>query len=215
MRIEKISETQVKFILSKEDLDERSINISELSYGSEKTHKLFQEMMKQANIECNFESENTPLMVEAMPVGKNDIVIVVTKILDTSEEENPFNMFPKARSNDFFKTHGFRKAAEETETNLTDTLSIFSFVSLDDAALASKRLTDHFMGQSRFYKNDDRYFLVIQEDAHAAYAIAETEMVLYEYGEKHISTEISENYLAEHGEVLIPQQAIDKLAWYL
>ena len=213
MRIEKISETQVKFILSKTDLEERDIKMTELAYGSEKTHKLFQEMMRQAHMECNFESENTPLMVEAMPVGKSHVVIVVTKISDTLEEERPFNLLPKSHSCDMFKTHGLKEPGEEEV--LTESVSIFSFSQLDEAAHAAKRLNDYFMGQSHLYKENGRFFLVIKEESNAAYAMMEAEMVLHEYGEKHVSNPLSEVYLAEHGELMIEQQAVEKLAWYL
>ena len=213
MRIEKISETQVKFILSKTDLEERNIRINELAYGSEKTHMLFQEMMRQAHMECNFESENTPLMVEAMPVGKSHVVIVVTKIADNIEDDRPLNLMPCAHGNDLFRTHGF--AEPKPELGLEENFAIFSFGRLDDASLAAKRLHDYYMGQSRLYKCDSRYYLVIQEDAHAAYALFEAEMVLHEYGEKHVSNSLSEIYLGEHGELMIENQAVEKMAWYL
>lgn len=214
MRIEKISDTQVKFILSKSDLEERNIKMSELAYGSEKTHRLFQEMMRQAHVECNFESDNTPLMVEAMPVGKSHVVIVVTKISDAMTEEKPLNLLPATHGSGMFKTHGLQEPAADTPQH-EDSLAIFSFIQMDDAVFAAKRLQDYFMGQSRLYKCDGRYFMVIQEDVGAAYALYEAETVLHEYGEKHVSTKLSENYLAEHGEVMIEYQAVEKLAWYL
>jgi adapter protein MecA 1/2 len=212
MRIEKISDTQVKFILTNSDLEERNIKMTELAYGSEKTHRLFQEMMRQAHSECNFESDNTPLMVEAMPVGKSHVVIVVTKIAGGMEEEKPLNLIPQAHSNGMFKTHGLH---ENENAGSAETFALFSFAGMDDAVFASKRLNDCFMGQSRLYKCDGRYFLVIQEDTDASYALYEAETVLHEYGEKHMHSYLSENYLTEHGEMLIDYQSIEKLALYL
>ena len=218
MRIEKISDTQVKFTLSNTDLEERNIKINDLAHGSEKTHMLFQEMMRQAHTECNFESENTPLMVEAMPVGKSHVVIVVTKIADAVEEERALNLFPKAHGNELFKTHCLQEP--EPEVLRKESIAIFSFGQLDDATFAAKRLHDYFMGQSRLYKCTNnvgrtaaRYFLVIQDEI--AYSLIEAETVLHEYGEKHVSNSLSENYLKEHGELLIANQAVEKLAWYL
>ena len=146
MRIEKISETQVKFILSKTDLDERNIKINELAYGSEKTHRLFQEMMRQAHAECNFESENTPLMVEAMPVGRSHVVIVVTKIASTAEEERPLNLLPQAHGNDLFMTHGIQEPT--LDVLQTESMAIFSFDKLDDALVK-------VMDQSRTHLRND------------------------------------------------------------
>ena len=212
MKIERISETQVKFVLSKSDLEERNIKMNELAYGSEKTHRLFQEMMRQAHMECNFESDNTPLMVEAMPVGKSHVVIVVTKISDSCEDEKPLSLLPAAHGK--FKTHDLQEPAAEP-LQQTELMAVFSFIQMDDSVLAAKRLQDYFMGQSRLYKCDNRYFLVIQEDSNAAYALHEAEAVLHEYGEKHVASRLSENYLLEHGELMIAQQAVEKMAWYL
>ena len=210
MRIEKISETQVKFILSKSDLAERDIKITELAHNSEKTHRLFQEILRQAHTECAFESENAPLMVEAMPVGQSHVVIVVTKVTETTE--NPMPPIPPM-SPMIHPPNVPPDAAPPTYQ--TEGLAIFSFKDLDIAAIAARRLHVFFMGQSRLYRCDKHYFLVIQEDVRATYALQETELVLQEYGEKHISSGLSEHYLAEHGEILIGYQAVEKLALYL
>jgi len=221
MKIEKISDTQVKFVLTKADLEEHGIQITELAYGSEKTHRLFQEMMRQAHMECAFEAENTPLMVEAMPVGQSHVVIVVTKVAGTGEEgKPPLNLFPQGHPNahSTFNNQNVvgpvREGATAEPPYQPSGLSIFSFLKLDDTVLAAKRLHNCFMGQSRLYRCDNHYFLTVQEDVDEE-ALLEAEIVLFEYGEKHVSSSISENYLREHGEIMIEYQAIEKLAWYL
>ena len=57
MKIERISENQIRCTLSKHDLMERHLKISELAYGSEKAKELFRDMMEQANINLGFEAE--------------------------------------------------------------------------------------------------------------------------------------------------------------
>ena len=64
MRIEKVNDTQIRCTLTKEDLAERQIKISELAYGSEKAKELFRDMMQQAAFEFGFEAENIPLWTE-------------------------------------------------------------------------------------------------------------------------------------------------------
>jgi len=56
MRLEKISENQIRCTLNKEDLAERELKISELAYGTEKAKDLFREMMQQASFEFGFEA---------------------------------------------------------------------------------------------------------------------------------------------------------------
>jgi len=219
MKIEKISDTQVKFVLTKADLEEHGIQITELAYGSEKTHRLFQEMMRQAHMECAFEAENTPLMVEAMPVGQSHVVIVVTKVAGTGEEGRPpLNLLSHAHTHNAFNNPPvLSPVREETTTDPAyepSSLSIFSFIKLDDAVLAAKRVRSCFMGQSRLYRCDNHYFLTVQEDVDND-ALLEAETILFEYGEKHVSSHISESYLREHGEIMIEYQAVEKLAWHL
>ena len=57
LKIEKISENQIKVFLDKADLKERNIKLTELAYGSEKTQALFREMMEQAVETCGFDIE--------------------------------------------------------------------------------------------------------------------------------------------------------------
>ena len=63
MRIEKISDKQIRCTLTQADLQNHHINIGELAYGSEKARSLFQEMLSQASREFNFHAENMPLIL--------------------------------------------------------------------------------------------------------------------------------------------------------
>ena len=74
MKIEKINENQIRCTLTKSDLEERHIRLSELAYGSDKAKDLFRDMMQQANTEFGFEADNIPLMIEAIPVSADDFL---------------------------------------------------------------------------------------------------------------------------------------------
>ena len=68
MKIEQVNENQIRCILTKEDLEERKIKFSELTYGSEKATRLFRDVMQQANFEFGFAPDEHPLMIEAVPM---------------------------------------------------------------------------------------------------------------------------------------------------
>ena len=93
MKIEKVSENQIKCTLSREDLASRHLRISELAYGSDKARELFQDMMQQAQFELGFETENFPLMIEAIPVSGECLVLIVTKVEDPEELDTRFSNF--------------------------------------------------------------------------------------------------------------------------
>lgn len=102
MKLEKLSDTQIRCTLSKEDLSQRQLHLSELAYGSEKAKELFRDMMQQASIELGFEADNIPLMIEAIPISNDCLVLVVTKVEDPDELDTRFSRFSKINVDDSF-----------------------------------------------------------------------------------------------------------------
>lgn len=101
MKIEKLSDNQIRCTLNKADLVERELKISELAYGTEKAKDLFREMMQQASFEFGFEAEDIPLMIEAIPVSADCIILVITKVEDPEELDTRFSKFaPSQDDND-------------------------------------------------------------------------------------------------------------------
>ena len=102
MRIEKISDKQIRCTLTQADLQNHHINIGELAYGSEKARSLFQEMLSQASREFNFHAENMPLMIEAVPMSGDNLVLVITKVEDPDEIDTRFSKFSPTIDDDDF-----------------------------------------------------------------------------------------------------------------
>lgn len=97
MKIEKISDTQIRCTLNKNDLADRHLRISELAYGSDKAKALFRDMMQQASAELGFDADNIPLMIEAIPVSADCLILVITKVEDPDELDTRFSSFTPAR----------------------------------------------------------------------------------------------------------------------
>lgn len=93
MKIEKISDTQIRCILNRADLLSREIKISELAYGTEKAKLLFHDMIEQASEQFGFEAEEVPLMIEASPVSPDCIELIITKVEDPEELDTRFSRF--------------------------------------------------------------------------------------------------------------------------
>lgn len=112
MKIEKINDNQIRCILSKEDLADRKIKLSELAYGSEKAKKLFRDMIERANDEFGFEVNDIPVMIEAIPLSGENIILQITKVEYPEELDTRFSKFSEN---------------EETGDNqLNDEMSLFS-----------------------------------------------------------------------------------------
>lgn len=99
MKIIKINENQIRCILTKDDLDERQLKLSELAYGTPKARGLFRDLMQQAAIECDFRADDMPLMIEAIPTGNSSIVLVVTKVDNPEELDTRFSSFSPSVQN--------------------------------------------------------------------------------------------------------------------
>ncbi len=91
MKIELINENQIKCTLTREDMEDRQLKLSELAYGSEKAKELFRDMMQQAARDFGFETGDIPLMIEAIPVSTECILLVVTKVENAEELDARFS----------------------------------------------------------------------------------------------------------------------------
>lgn len=93
MKIEKVNDNQIRCTLTREDLADRQLKLSELAYGTDKAKSLFRDMMQQASYELGFEAEDIPLMIEAIPLSSESIILVITKVEYPDELDTRFSKF--------------------------------------------------------------------------------------------------------------------------
>lgn len=101
MKIEKVSDNQIRCTLNKSDLIDRELRISELAYGTEKAKALFRDMIQQAFYEFGFEVDDIPLMIEAIPVSTECLILVITKVEDPDELDTRFSKFSSLTPKDY------------------------------------------------------------------------------------------------------------------
>lgn len=214
MKIERISDNQVKIILNRIDLDARNIKLTELAYGSEKAQELFRDIMERAQAECGFESENLPLMIEAIPYSQDSITIIVTRVQNQSEFEERFKIMSKGSGQQALNS----EHSKEDEASPASSTSVFSFNSIDDAAIVAAKIVASKIAldsseddePDMFFKMGGLFYFVLA-DAKAKHL----ETHAREFGQQHSSSSLSKYYLMEHGELLIKEHATNKLARYL
>lgn len=103
MKIEKVNDNQIRCTLTREDLAERQIKLSELAYGTEKAKLLFRDMMQQAAYEFGFEADDIPLMIEAIPLSADTIILVITKVEYPEELDTRFSKFSDPDPEDVYE----------------------------------------------------------------------------------------------------------------
>ena len=121
MKIEKINDRQIRCILTKEDLEDRKIRLSELVYGGEKARGLFRDMLMKAAEELGFDYNNNPLMVEAVPTGHEQLVLIITRVDDPEELDTRFSRFSADPSGE--KENAFSSLAQSL-TGADDILNL-------------------------------------------------------------------------------------------
>lgn len=99
MKIEKLNENQIRCTLSKADLEDHNIRLTELAYGTDRAKALFRDMMQKASDDVGFEVGDIPLMIEAIPVNPDCLVLIVTKVEDPEELDTRFSKFAPFKGN--------------------------------------------------------------------------------------------------------------------
>ncbi len=143
MKIEKISDNQIRCTLNKSDLIDRELRISELAYGTEKAKALFRDMIQQAFYEFGFEVDDIPLMIEAIPVSTECLILVITKVEDPDELDTRFSKFSS------FNVHEDKdkEEADEDSDSYADEI-INCFDQMDDISDDAEENTKDIMEAS-------------------------------------------------------------------
>lgn len=156
MKIEKVNDHQIRCTLTREDLADRELKLSELAYGTEKAKDLFRDMMQQASFEFGFEAEDIPLMIEAIPLNSECIVLIITKVEDPDELDTRFSKFaPSVHDGDTALDDVLDSIAEGAD----DVLDLFKKIqnskagSAADESLSSEEKTSDLESAKRSFKN--------------------------------------------------------------
>lgn len=237
MKIEKINDNQIRCTLTRADLADRQLKISELVSGSEKAKSLFQDMMKQAASEFGFEAEDMPLMIEAVPAAPDCIVLIITKVDDPEELDSKLSKFGPALDADTRKRHVLDKlegaedildlfqkvkeavaapgelAVEETENSTLPRIRLFSFGDLDRVILTCKLLKTMYHGQNTLYKDtaEGAYILLLSQSEHSTNEFNKICNMLSEYTSAEKATSAVLAFLEERCEVIVSKNAVQQL----
>lgn len=238
MKIEKVSENQIRCTLTKEDLASRELKISELAYGTEKAKNLFRDMMQQANFEFGFEAEDIPLMIEAIPMNAECIVLIITKVEDPEELDTRFSRFaPSVHEEleeddedsaadevlDLFRrlqgSEDILTSAAPAEKISADTdgrilMRMLKFGSLHPLMTAAAAIADDITGTSALYKDprEGCYLLLLTHPQEEPVSFNKCCNVLSEYGSFLKVLPSTPSYLEEHCETVIPENALQTLS---
>lgn len=234
MKIEKIDDNSIKCTLSSLDLSSRNLNLRDMTYGSQAAKRLFNEMMQKAKEEVGFSIENTPLMIEAVPLQGGAVQLIISKVDDPEELDTRFSKFSAAGSgqNGWISelatqilegAQGLMKQLKETEEEPgvaeekkesgDEGIRLYRFRTLDRVIDAAKAVSYCDLGANSLYKAEDKkgYYLSLHSKGDDIDSLNRAANLLLEYGERVNGGSATEAFYKEHMEQLIQENALQKL----
>jgi negative regulator of genetic competence family protein len=206
-----------------------------MTYGSQAAKRLFNEMMQKAKEEVGFSIENTPLMIEAVPLQGGAVQLIVSKVDDPEELDTRFSKFSAAGSgqNGWISelatqilegAQGLMKQLKDEEDTEAveeeskkdkkeEGIRLYRFQSLDRVIDAAKAVGDYDLGANSLYKDGGSkgYYLSLHSKNKDMDTLNRVANLLMEYGERVNGDSASEAHYKEHMEHLVPKNALQKL----
>ncbi|RCX20815.1 adapter protein MecA 1/2 [Anaerobacterium chartisolvens] len=207
MKIEKISDSEIKITISLSDLEERNIDLTSLNYNSPAAQELFWDMMEQAEVQFGFNTTDSQLYIEALPDSDEGFVVTITK----GDQDGDFESIQKYIKNRFRKNE---LKVKRKNRRVYSTLLVYSFDSFDDLCSLSKKVSSMYSGESSLYKYKNAYYLMLTRSNFTVTNTKMFEVIISEYGNKVSNASFYEGFLNEYGTKLIEYNAVEILSNY-
>ena len=230
MKLERINENKIRCILTSGDLSSRQIMLGELAYGSDKAKALFRDMMDLAAEELGFETDDMPIVVEAVPMENGSIVLTISKVDNPEELDARFSRFtPYANAaeeeTDEEESPSLWQAACEYDIDDNETTGIFSseeqdmavfeFASLSDVTKMSNHLPDTFTCLNTLCKNprSGHFYLIVIRPAAREQDYLLLCRLASEYGRMYRTSSVRKLFahIREHYTLIIRDYAVQRL----
>lgn len=217
MKVDRINAGQIRFMLGKADLEERNLNLKELTYGSEKTKALFDDMLNQARNAFGFNAGGQPLMIEAIPLSEDSLMVTMTLVNGNAERMGLAGVNlpgaddrknPEEELEALLKEIGEKAAPASTGVRPL----IYVFDRFADLLKASSRISPESRIKNTLFREDDgTYYLSVdfkKMDDEARSVISS----LSEFYSDVLDLPYGELLMKEHCKVVIKARALQKLA---
>ena len=239
MKIELISENQIRCTLTKEDLAARHIKLSELAYGTTKARLLFREMIEKASVDYGFVTEDIPLMIEAIPMSSEGIVLLISKVNEPEELDTRFSEFTAYDEDalddsmisdmeeihspdenpllDFFRRLYDRieqgKATGKVSSAVSEETVLVTFDNINSAIRMAHDFKEFYNGKNSLYRSPKgilNLILTVSESSKDDYN--RLCLLASEYGKLELCLKGMESHISEHYNKLIENNALQILA---
>ena len=202
MKIEKLTENQIRITLNIDDLNENNINLHSFMSNSFESQDLFYTILDKAEKEIGFKTDNYKLMIEALSVPGGNFVLTITRI---NQEQ--------------LKTKK-RLQSKRKELKFNDEILIYKFKSFDDFCEFGNYLkleAPEFLKnlkKSKLFKYNSEYYIVLDNLNLSIPEIKILQCMFLEFSEHVHNSKLFESMLNEYGELIISNNAINLVNKY-
>ncbi len=231
MKFERLDENKIRCTLTKAELAEKHINLTELAYGTDKAKALFKDLMDQARDELGFEVDDMPLMIEAIPVKPDSLMLIITKVSNPDEMNSRFSKFAGLNPNEIVENlmDGEQSTPETPEqTTVEDAWKeetsdinvkdaayvVFAFDSIKDVISVAHIVTGYYKSDNSLYSNphDNRLYLLMYRNHNTEDEMRRVGLKASEYGFYIKTIYSSREFFDEHFQLIIKDEALQRLA---
>ncbi len=232
MKIERLNENQLRFTVWTRDLPDEDFTIADLAGQTEKAEELIKYMMNKAREEFGFSFDEKPIVVEAIPVNKDCIVFLVTKVDEEEEEQDKFKYIEKLKKQAMemaksFKENGIKNEDDTVVDEVDKTpqpqdektgrllpYMIYSSSDMENFVTAARVVKDFYDSDNTLYKkeNDITYYLVVTHNRNSDDEFTYLCDTLKEFTEPYKFTYTTKYYFEEHYKKILDGDALQRLA---
>ena len=211
MKLERLSENQIRCTLYKSDLADKELHLTELAYGTDKAKELFRELMQQdsdGGLGLADEADGESI-VEDNPV--NGLLKAIGGLAEdlsglmSGKGVKPAQTNPSASD----RRTEIPQAVEQPEI-----FRIYAFKNLDQVILSAKLVKGIYDSENSLYKNprDSRFYLYMTKDKNTDNEFVKTCNLLGEYSNRVRATYATPSHMREHYKLIIDANALQTLA---
>jgi len=228
MKVEIVNQNQMRVMFKPQDLKARDISATDMfNQGNNKVQDLFREITEMLQREYGFATFGTPLMFEAT-LSDGGFNVLVTRVVNntaTNETQramldsimNLVGNMPASMQQppDIYRDYAARgKRPVKRAKRPAGEYTVFSFDNIDDAAKACSFVDESYIGNSRLYKKEGKYVLLLTNRGQDIQCTKNFEKKLAEFGQREQVSKITLSQLQERAEVVIQADAVNKLRTY-
>ncbi len=209
MKTIKISDTKLKVILTREDMESSRIGEGELDTASPEVREALRRLLTDAGRSHGVDISSGRLFIQLYEASGGGCEMFVTK-LDGKKDADVTQNTEKETERMGFRGTSRAETGERGLATGRFSVGIYEFSELSPMLSACERLgKSELVGQSAAYSEDGdaRYFLVLCESGAERLLPELTDAILYEYGAKHRKSG-AYAYIKEHCTVICDKDAV-------